>query len=385
MSSVMIPRWTVSAGPVKRRDDDATMRFGVFWPHSATLMPSTTFASAPDLMDVQRHIDFAQAAEAAGFDFAFIADGYAPDSEEASAVRFRDPRPGALYWALPIFLATRTLGVVTTLHTAYLHPVHIARAGAQLDWISQGRWGWNVVTGYRQQEAALFGLDGLLDHDTRYDQADEAIDIAEGLWRTRSGEFTYNGSAFRTSGRLAGPHPLQDPPMKVSAGVSPRGKRLAARRCDYIFAPIQDDAQYAPLAVEMAELGEQHGRRDGTACVPLVSRLMHVHDDPGRAAEEFDELAATIHVPAMAADRENWKKGSQSHAQAEERRPAGIVGTVDEVAEQLIDAHRRHGVRGMLLPMLHWTPEAAAAVGRVFDRLERAAVWVRPERRGHSW
>ena len=80
--------------PRKLRHRDASMRFGVFWPYSRTLIPSATIASRnPDVLDVNNHIALARAAEAIGMDFALVADGYSP----ASAEKFKSRLPRSVH------------------------------------------------------------------------------------------------------------------------------------------------------------------------------------------------------------------------------------------------------------------------------------------------
>src|SRR5919206_174161 len=58
------------------------------------------------------------------------------------------------------------LGLFSTAHVTYkFHPVHIAKIGATIDFVSKGRWGLNVVTGStNRRENALFGQE-VQDHD----------------------------------------------------------------------------------------------------------------------------------------------------------------------------------------------------------------------------
>lgn len=382
-------QWECRNRPVKERRDDGTMRFGIGFPYAPTTVPSTAFADAPDPLDARLVMELAVAAEEAGFDFGFLADGYAPDSDEASSVRYDDPRPAATLWAIPAFLATKTLGFITTFHTTYIHPTHTARIGAQLDWISQGRWGWNVVTGFREREGQLFGFEQLPDHDDRYEMAEEAIAITHGLWNTAEGRFEFDGKYFSCHGRIAGPLPLQRPPLKVQAGVSERGKTFAATHCDYLFAPLFDLSEYGDIADEMAKRSEAAGRTD-SRCVPLVPWLFHVRQDARQARDEFDAFIETMYRPAVDAGAKNWEKNSQSGGGGAARilRKEGVtatVGSIDEVAEQLIFAHREHGLRGMIAAMLFWGAESARTMGDVFSQLERAGAWIPPRERDFCW
>jgi len=63
---------------------------------------------------------------------------------------------------------------------------------ATLDHLTQGRIGWNIVTGYLDSAARAMGLSGQMEHDDRYDLADEYMQVVyklwEGGWRRRCGD-----------------------------------------------------------------------------------------------------------------------------------------------------------------------------------------------------
>ena len=55
------------------------------------------------------------------------------------------------------------------------------------------------------------------------------------------------------------------------------------------------------------------------------------------------------------------------------------------MAEQIIAAHRDHGVNGLLFRMPLWAAEEMLRLKPVFDLLAKAGVWVPPAARGHCW
>ena len=57
------------------------------------------------------------------------------------------------------------------------HPFTFARQLSTLDHLTNGRVAWNIVTSYLPNAAASLGLHDLPDHDARYDQADEYLDV----------------------------------------------------------------------------------------------------------------------------------------------------------------------------------------------------------------
>ncbi|MFE1584051.1 LLM class flavin-dependent oxidoreductase, partial [Acinetobacter baumannii] len=53
---------------------------------------------------------------------------------------------------------------------------------ASLDHLTQGRIGWNIVTGYLDSAERLIGQKGLKDHDARYEQAEEFLELCYKYW-----------------------------------------------------------------------------------------------------------------------------------------------------------------------------------------------------------
>ena len=58
----------------------------------------------------------------------------------------------------------------------------MARLFASIDHISQGRAAWNVVTSSRPKAALNFNFDRQMDHELRYQRAEEFVDVVKGLW-----------------------------------------------------------------------------------------------------------------------------------------------------------------------------------------------------------
>ena len=58
----------------------------------------------------------------------------------------------------------------------------LARRFSTLDHLTGGRIGWNIVTGYLNSAAKGIGLPRQKEHDTRYDIAEEYMQIVYKLW-----------------------------------------------------------------------------------------------------------------------------------------------------------------------------------------------------------
>ncbi|MEH3054074.1 MAG: LLM class flavin-dependent oxidoreductase [Patulibacter minatonensis] len=182
--------------------------------------------STGDYFDPAYYHRLGRTLERGKFDFVFFADllaapnRYGAGIEEAlrrgtQATATLDPT----LVATSIAAVTEKLGVAVTKSTTYFHPYEVARAYATLDHISRGRSGWNVVTSLNAAEAQNFGADDHLEHDLRYDRADEFLRVTEKLW---SGWDADAIVADKASGRYIDP-------AKVRA-TRPRGRVLPRPR-----------------------------------------------------------------------------------------------------------------------------------------------------------
>lgn len=77
---------------------------------------------------------------------------------------------------------TQNLGFGVTVNLSYETPYQFARRFASLDHLTQGRIGWNIVTGYLDSAERLIGQKGLKDHDLRYEQAEEFLELCYKFW-----------------------------------------------------------------------------------------------------------------------------------------------------------------------------------------------------------
>jgi long-chain alkane monooxygenase len=79
-------------------------------------------------------------------------------------------------------MATKHLGLVPTLSISEYPPYLMARLVNSLDHVTEGRIGWNCVTGSNDGAAQNYGYVGQRPHDERYDVADEFADVVTRLW-----------------------------------------------------------------------------------------------------------------------------------------------------------------------------------------------------------
>jgi FMN-dependent oxidoreductase (nitrilotriacetate monooxygenase family) len=239
----------------------------------------------PGFLTPEYYQHIARTLEAGKFHLAFIDDRLAMPSiygdSFAEAVRHgvRVVKLDLIPVLTAMALATQQLGLGATYSTSYYQPYHVARLFATLDHLTRGRAAWNVVTSLNDSEGRNFGLERHLDHDVRYEQADEFVEVVFGLWDTwerealvqdrQRGVFAdaekvhgleHQGQWYRSSGPLTVPHTPQGRPVIIQAGQSQRGRTFAARWGELIFTVFQTAAESGAFRRDLKERAVAAGR-----------------------------------------------------------------------------------------------------------------------------
>jgi FMN-dependent oxidoreductase (nitrilotriacetate monooxygenase family) len=150
---------------------------------------------------------------------------------------------------------TTKLGLASTASTTYFEPFDVARRFQTLDLMSNGRAAWNVVTSVNDGEAHNMGRDAHMEHDLRYDRADEFMEVVLGHWDSwddgailndkknaryadpaKVKRLDHKGKFFQSRGPFTVPRSQQGHPVVIQAGASGRGQRFAGRWGEVIFA-----------------------------------------------------------------------------------------------------------------------------------------------------
>ena len=155
---------------------------------------------------------------------------------------------------------TKNLGFGLTANLTYEAPYLFARRMSTLDHLSRGRVGWNIVTGYLDSAAKAIGLSEQVEHDRRYDQADEYLEVLYKLWEgsweddavisdrqqriyaqpEKVHKVRHKGEFYQVEGyHLCEPSP-QRTPVLFQAGTSDRGLQFAGRHAECVFISGQN-------------------------------------------------------------------------------------------------------------------------------------------------
>src|SRR5471030_1610173 len=150
--------------------------------------------------------------------------------------------------------ATKTLGIVPTLSVSEYPPYLLARLVNALDHTTEGRIGWNCVTGSNDGAAQNYGNEKHKPHDERYDVADEFADIVTRLWEawepdamvldpsipmfadgSKVHPINHEGKYFKVRGPINAPRSPQCRVPICQAGGSARGQAFASKWADTII------------------------------------------------------------------------------------------------------------------------------------------------------
>ena len=258
--------------------------------------------------------NLARVAERGKFDGIFLADilgvydvyrgGPGPSITDAVQIPVNDP-----LLVVPAMAAvTQHVGFGVTVNLTYELPYLFARRMSTLDHLTNGRIGWNIVTGYLDSAARGMGFDALPEHDHRYDVADEYMDVVYKLWegsweddavlRDRGARIfaqpgkvhpvRHEGTYYRVNAlHLCEPSP-QRTPVLYQAGASGRGRAFAGTHaeCVFVAGPTKENTKQivADIRAQAAASG-----RDPSDILVFASRAVVVGRTRKEAQEKYEE------------------------------------------------------------------------------------------------
>lgn len=346
-----------------------------------------------DYLSLDYWMDLARLLEEGLFDGLFLADvlgiydvhGGNGDAAIRNAVQVPLLDPMLLVPAMAA--ATRNLGFGVTCNLAWESPALLARRFSTLDHLTEGRIGWNIVTGYLDSAARAMGLDRQMAHDDRYDLADEYMEIVYRLWEeswaadavkrdraagiyadpARVKRIRHEGRQYRLDApHLVEPSP-QRTPVLYQAGASDRGRGFAARHAECVFVNGGPKPHVAKLVADLRARAAPRPIRVFVGATLIIGRtraeaeakladyrqhasiegaLAHASASLGIDLARFDldeELpeagqsqAIRSNVEALRAAAPRATKRALMDRMVVGSRQPPIIGSVDEVAEELI-------------------------------------------------
>ena len=258
------------------------------------------------------------------FDGVFFADSPATHavykSSVVSSVQYgaswpnHDPMPLVAIMAA----ATQHLGIGVTLSTTGTTPYLATRRISTLNYLSRGRVGWNIVSGFSMAEHMANGMGAQMAHDERYDQADEFMDICYRLWdsvprdailrNAETGQFAdpekisvvdYKGQYLSCKAVAPTLPSAYGRPLLFQAGSSGRGMQFAMKHAEVIFA-IQGHVAGMKKSMEQLRSAASAAGRDNQVKV-LFGLQPIVRSTEAEARQRKEELTQRIPLDAILA------------------------------------------------------------------------------------
>jgi FMN-dependent oxidoreductase (nitrilotriacetate monooxygenase family) len=267
--------------------------------------------------DLRYWTELAKLLERGKFDGIFIADVlgtydvYGGSNEAAIRHGAQVPVADPLMLVSAMALVTENLGFGVTAGTAYEHPYPFARRMSTLDHLTNGRIGWNVVTGYLPSAARNMGHDDQMEHDDRYDYADEYLEVLYKLWEgsweddavvrdRESGVYTdpskvheigHYGKNFTVPGiHISEPSP-QRTPVIFQAGASSRGIAFAAENAEAIFVANSTKAGLKATVSKIRDALEAAGRDRYAARIYTLLTVI-TDETPEKARAKYEDYVS---------------------------------------------------------------------------------------------
>jgi len=320
-------------------------------------------------------------AEEFGFDLAFGLAHWLPKGGFGGAMEFRENTTDPLLVTAGLAPLTKNILLISTVHILYRwHPVMLAKFAATLDHMTRGRWGLNMVTGFRPVESKMFGMEQF-EHDKRYQMAGEFTEIMVKLWEG-SEDLDFQGDFYKTERGWIAPKPVNGRPIIVNAGSSGAGLQYAAKYSDLLFltSPAGHDIEKACEALpahnaKVKALGREYGRDLKTLINPHVicretekeareqMQAIIDHQDPVATDNYYATFSGGDQASWKNTKRDDWVVGGNVH----------VVGSPEQVADWLIKLNDA-GCDGVQLNFYDYLPDLEFFGERVIPLLKQAGV-----------
>jgi len=320
-------------------------------------------------------------AEEIGFDLAFGLAQWLGAEGHGGVSKYRKYSIDPLLVTCGVAALTRNIILISTVHVLYgWHPLQMAKMGATLDHMTRGRWGLNLVTGFRPNEIEMFGLDPI-PHDARYVMAAEFIGMMERLWR-EDANVTWRGDYWSLRDAYVSPRPVHGRPVLVNASSSDAGLAFAANYSDLIFvtspggADIDAALESLPAHTRrIKEMAAAQGREVRTIVNPHVI----CRDTEQEVRRVCDAILAGEDAPAVDGLVGSQQRGDTTSWRGHQRRQrviggnVHVFGTPEQVVDQFVKL-KAAGCDGLQINFFDYAPDLEYFADRVLPLMKDAGL-----------
>jgi probable F420-dependent oxidoreductase len=222
----------------------------------------------------------------------------------------------------------------------YRHPVVLAKEAATLDLLSGGRLDFGLGAGWLASDYEQTGIP-FDSPGTRIERMAEALAIIKGFFA--GGSVSFAGKHYRISGVKASPLPVQKPhPPILLGGGGRRMLGLAAREADIVS--INYKLTEGRINSSLVRTG-MPGATD--------QKLAWIKEAAGDRFPKI-ELCATVFTFSVTDDRDGVAAAFASRLGSEPQEilemPHFLIGTIDQMIEDLQARRERYGISYVVVP-----------------------------------
>lgn len=298
---------------------DQRIRFGWFIP---TYGDSSTIGDPsnhkPPNLDLFTRV--AQAAEAAGFEYALVP--VAPECYEA--------------WISCAMVSARTerLKMLVAARPGLIQPTVMAKMISTFDQLSNGRLCINLIAGGGQAEMTADGV--FYGHDERYAAIDEAVTVMKRVW-TEDTPADFEGEFVHVEGSVVRPRPRQRPyPPFYLGGMSSAARDVGAKHADVYLLWGDRVERIKPDIEDIRARAERLGRADELQFGMRLQVLVR------ETEEEAWQAADALIAPEVERLKARRLTGMGAESQADARMRAISAETADD--NYRLDKHLWAGI-----------------------------------------
>jgi probable F420-dependent oxidoreductase len=236
----------------------------------------------------------------------------------------------------------------------YRHPIVLAKEAATLDLLSDGRLDFGIGAGWLASDYEQTGIP-LDPPGIRIERMAEALQIIKSFFA--GGAVSFAGKHYTVQGVEAAPSPVQKPhPPIVLGGGGKRMLGLAGREADIVS--VNFNLSEGRVNRNLVRTGMADATDEKVAWIKEA------------AGERFPaiEMSVTVFVANVTDDRisvaEAMAAGLQSQLGEILQTPHFLIGTVEQIIEDLQARRERYGISYVIVP-----DEAAQSLAPVVERL----------------
>lgn len=253
------------------------MRFGYWTAITDSWLRNVDDSFAFDLPAQQR---IARDAERLGFDITLV-----PELNLSDIAGEDGPVLDAWTLASALIASTEQLEILAAIRPIYHQPVQLAaKQGATQQFLSNGRFSINIVSGWWAEEARQYGIE-FADHDDRYAFTAEYVNALKTLWTEIPATFKGDYISFENTHVAPKPQPV---PHIFAGGESEAGRASITQYAD----------SYVTHGGTVAELREKiedmRGRRERAGLAAFanygMAAFVIVRDTEEEARAEYDRI-----------------------------------------------------------------------------------------------